>query len=110
MVQVFGDIEEYVEAMKAYQTDIRRWERKKTNHSDLRQQVARDTYIGYMLLHNASDSKFAELKYDINQDFLTGTNTFPDTAEGALKLLSNFQPRKISIGNSRSGIKGVTRM
>ena len=94
LVQGFVDIEEYVDAMNIYQTEVRRWERRKANHSDLRKQVARDTVIGYMLLHNASDSKFAELKYDINQDFLTGTNTFPDTAEGVLKLLSNFQPRK----------------
>ena len=94
LVQGFGAIEDYTEAMRNCQTDIRRWERKKANQSDLRQQVARDTYIGYLLRHNASDSKFAELKYDINQDVLTGTNTFPDTAEGALKLLGNFQPRK----------------
>ena len=94
LVREFGIVEDYFEEMKQYQSDMRRWERKRENHDDLRKQVARDTYIGYLLLHNASDSKFGELKYDIHQDFLTGTNTFPDTAEGALKLLSNFQPRK----------------
>ena len=56
--------------------------------------MARDISIGYMILHNSSDQKFAALKYDLNQAFLTGTNIFPDSAEEALGFLSNLFSKK----------------
>ena len=60
----------------------------------MRAQVARDIYVGYMLIYNASEHHFSELKYGLHQDFLTGSNNFPDNAEDALRLLSNFTPKK----------------
>ena len=67
----------------------------------MRGQVARDIYVGYMLLHNASDHHFSELKYGLHQDYLTGSNNFPDNAEDALCLLSTFTPKKSKSNHSR---------
>ena len=47
-----------------------------------------------MIIHNAKDHNYSELKYRLHQDFLTGNNQFPDNAEDALRLLSNFTPKK----------------
>ena len=86
--------EKYVDNMRKHLASLKRWEKKERKYLEMRAQVARDIYLGYMIIHNASDHHFGELKYGLHQDFLTGSNNFPDNAEDALRLLSNFTPKK----------------
>ena len=87
--------------MRDHLASLKRWEKKEKKYLEMRAQVARDIYIGYMILHNASDHHFGELKYGLHQDYLTGNNHFPENAEDALRLLSNFTPKKGKSNHSR---------
>ena len=102
MGNLLDPYEEYFDLMRDHLASLKRWKKKKEKkYLELRAQVARDIYVGYMLIHNASDHHFNELKYGLHQDYLTGSNNFPDNAEDALRLLSNFTPKKSKSNNSR---------
>ena len=73
--------------MRDHLASLKRWEKKEKKYLEMRARVARDIYVGYMILHNSSDHHFGELKYGLHQDYLTGNNHFPDNAEDALRLL-----------------------
>ena len=101
MGNLLDPYEEYVDLMRDYLASLKRWEKKEKKYFDMRTRVARDIYVGYMILHNSSDHHFGELKYGLHQDYLTGNNHFPDNAKDALRLLSNFTPKKGKNNNPR---------
>ena len=59
-----------------------------------RSQIARDMYVGFLLVNNANDDKYSDLKYELNQAYLTGTNNFPMSADEDLQLIINHEPRR----------------
>ena len=87
-------LEAYIHAMDAYDRACKKWERKKEIHQETKLRVARDMYVGFLIVNNASEDKYGELQYDLNQSYLTGTNNFPTSADDALRLLSNYVPKK----------------
>ena len=71
----------FTEDMRTYQDAHRRWNWRRKRYEALRLQASRDMYVGSLLLNNANDDKFGDLKYEINQAYLTGSNNFPMNAD-----------------------------
>ena len=63
-----------------------------------------------LLISGASRSKFGKLKDELANNYLLGTNQYPDTYEKAQRILSNYQNTRVSACTPRGGKCDFTRM
>ena len=74
MSAIRDPMEACVLAMDAHGRANKKWERKKEAYDEVRHSVARDMYFGFLIVNSASEDKYGELKYDLNQSYPTVIN------------------------------------
>ncbi len=56
------------------------------------EEVCRKCYLSCMLLRGANNSRHYQLKVDLSNDMMKGTNNFPKTMVKAMCILTNYVP------------------
>ena len=95
-------LETYICSVETYVADISVWRNRKENHVKLKSQRGRDIFLGMLLLANAGD-KYKKLKESLDDDYLKGNNTYPNSPESALTMLCDHVPVYNTSQNSNRG-------
>ena len=55
-------------------------------------EVCSKCYLSCMLLHGANNSRYYQLKVDLSNDMMQGTNNSPKTLVETMRILTNYVP------------------
>ena len=60
-----------------------------------------------MIISGADRKRYGQLKLDLANDYLLGTDQYPDTLEKAVNLLSNYRGAQVAIPRGQIRHDGV---
>ena len=95
-------LETYMSSVETYVADMSVWRNRKENHEKLKSQRGRDMFLGMLLITNAGD-KYKKLKDSLDDDYLKGNNTYPNSPENALTMLCDHVPSNNNSYHSNRG-------
>ena len=69
---------------------------------------ARERYVACLIISGADNGRYKQLKDDLHNHYTMGTDKYPKTVEGAIKLLNNYKVTTIRGYNPRGrGVENV---
>ena len=64
--------------------------------------IVRDKFLAALMLNGANAAKYNELKHSMAENYVTGTNEYPERSELVLHILNAYQPpHKLTQARSR---------
>ena len=98
-----GEFDAYVKAMQSHHVGYATWKRASEKYESMKIEVARNMFLGMMLVMNACKARYGTYMAKLHDDFLDGFSHYPMSPEDAFRLLSE---RTVASSSSPSSAGG----